>query len=85
MNYFPFLRGKQNELLALRDLAGKISSHGRVIPIIEPVKSNRTTEISIEEFVEKSMPFLFICNPIHGRFFIQCQSTEGKDYQLAIN
>ena len=78
MNYFPFLRGKQNELLALRDLAGKISSHGRVIPIIEPVKSNRTTEISIEEFVEKSMPFLFICNPIHGEFSYNVNQLKEK-------
>ena len=68
MNYFPFLRGKQNELLAIRDLASSIAKHGRVIPIIEPVNANSTTRISIDRFIEESMPFLFICNPIHGQF-----------------
>lgn len=66
MKYFPFFRGKQNELLALRDLAAKIVTHGRVIPILEPVNQNSTTQKSIEVFMEKSMSFLFICNPIHG-------------------
>ncbi len=68
MNYFPFLRGKQNELMAVRDLASNIAKHRRVIPIIEPVKANSTTRISIDRFIEESMPFLFICNPIHGEF-----------------
>ena len=68
MNYFPFLRGKQHELLAVRNLASSIAKHGRVVPIIEPVNANSTTRISIELFIEKSMPFLFICNPIHGDF-----------------
>lgn len=40
--YFPYLRGRQNELLCLRELldAGKLSS--QVIPIIEPVKFSST-------------------------------------------
>lgn len=40
--YFPYLRGRQNELLCLRELldAGKLST--KIIPIIEPVKFSRT-------------------------------------------
>lgn len=74
MNYFPFLRGKQNELIVVRDLAPLIVENGRVIPIIEPVNANATTKISIGRFVEASMPFLFICNPDYGRF---TYDTEG--------
>ena len=66
--YFPFLRGKQNELMALRGLAASIADNGRVIPIIEPVNTNSTTQISIDRFIEASMPFLLVCNPIHGKF-----------------
>ena len=66
--YFPFLRGKQNELMALRGLAASIADHGRVIPIVEAVNANSTTQISLDRFIEASMPFLFVCNPIHGRF-----------------
>jgi hypothetical protein len=66
--YFPFLRGKLNELMALRELAGEIAEHRRVIPIIEPVNNNPTARISLDRFIEASMPFLFICNPFHGDF-----------------
>ena len=68
MRYFPFLRGKQNELIAVRDLAADIVRNGNVIPILEPVNSNSTTLKSINQFMKVSMPFLFICNPIYGEF-----------------
>lgn len=68
MNYFPFLRGKQNELIAVRDLAAMIVGNGRVIPIIDPVNANSATRISIEHFINGGMSFLFVCNPIHGSF-----------------
>lgn len=48
MKYFPFFRGKQNELIALRDLAANIVKNGNVIPILELVNSNPTTLISID-------------------------------------
>jgi hypothetical protein len=66
--YFPFLRGKQNELMALRELAEQIAEHRRVIPIIEPVNRNSTTRISLDRYIEVSMPFLFVCNPSYGEF-----------------
>ena len=68
MRYFPLLRGKQNEMIALRDLAGEIAKNGNVIPILEAVNGNATTQISLDRFVVESMPFLFICNPRHGEF-----------------
>jgi hypothetical protein len=66
--YFPFLRGKQNELMALRELAHAIAEHGSIIPIIEPVNGNQTTRISLDRYVEVSMPFLFVSNPAFGDF-----------------
>ena len=66
--YFPFLRGKQNELMALRELAHEIAEHGSIIPIIEPVNRNATTRISLDRYIEVSMPFLFVSNPVYGDF-----------------
>ena len=66
--YFPFLRGKLNELMALRDLAGEIAESGQVIPIIEPVRNNPNTRISLDQFTQAAMPFLLICNPRYGDF-----------------
>ena len=36
--YFPYLRGKQFELIAIRELVEMMSATGKIIPIIEPVK-----------------------------------------------
>jgi hypothetical protein len=66
--YFPFLRGKLNELMALRELAEAIAESGKVIPIIEPVRNNANTRISLDQYTEAAMPFLLICNPVYGDF-----------------
>lgn len=66
--YFPFLRGKLNELMALRVLAEPIAASGQVIPIIEPVRNNANTRISLDQYTEAAMPFLLICNPAYGDF-----------------
>jgi hypothetical protein len=36
--YFPYLRGKQYELLALKERAELLGSSDAIVPIIEPVK-----------------------------------------------
>ena len=84
MRYFPFLRGKRYEMIALRDLAENIANDGFVIPIIEPVNSNRTTLKSIERFIEKSMGFLLICNPIYGKFSKRSDLLVGTDIELTL-
>lgn len=70
--YFPLLRGKQNELLAVRELDLKLADHGGVIPIIEPVKdTNRSIGdlhrcfTKLEDSGAKS---IFIVNPQCGDF-----------------
>jgi hypothetical protein len=66
--YFPFLRGKQNELLALKLLASTIATRQTVVPIIEPINGNGTTQGSFEKYVEEGMPFVFVTNPKHGEY-----------------
>lgn len=66
--YFPYLRGRQNELLCLRELldAGKLSS--KVIPIIEPVKFSSTLFSTLTKFVEMGHQVIVIRNPEVGSF-----------------
>ncbi len=66
--YFPYLRGRQNELLCLRELldAGKLSS--KVIPIIEPVKFSSTFFSTLKKFVEMNRQIVVIRNPKVGLF-----------------
>ena len=37
--YYPYFRGKQNELILIREQA-ELISNSKIIPIIEPVKRN---------------------------------------------
>lgn len=67
--YFPYLRGRQNELLCLRDLldAGTLSQ--KVIPIIEPIKLNSTFFSTLTRFIERNHKIVIIENPKVGSFY----------------
>jgi hypothetical protein len=67
--YFPYLRGKQFELIALRELSALMSSRSeKISPIIEPVKDSSTLRSTLKELVEKNINFNFIINPRVGSF-----------------
>jgi hypothetical protein len=69
--YFPYFRGKQNELLLLREKAELISS-SQITPIIEPVKKNiGQIKKCISALIENNAEFILIANPKHGDFSIE--------------
>lgn len=61
--YFPILRGKQNELLALRELLedGKLSNE--ILPVIEPVTPSSTFKSLLLNFNSKNRSIAIIQNP----------------------
>lgn len=76
--YFPILRGKRNELLALRDCKQKISASNAVIPVIEPVKSNPNDILRcIRELSDSGVDHLVICNPQEGDLVRDHRSLDG--------
>ena len=64
--YFPILRGRQFELIALRELSEYNLIGNRVIPIIEPVKPTSTLISTLSTFREKGLPIAVIRNPRVG-------------------
>lgn len=82
--YFPYFRGKQNELLLLREKSELISS-SNIIPIIEPVKTN-TSQIRkcITALNEKTAEFILITNPKHGDFTKENNFSGSEIYQEAL-
>ncbi|ATF30452.1 sce7725 family protein [Staphylococcus simulans] len=60
--YYPYLRGKQNELLALRELLeeNKIGNH--IQPIIEPVKYTTTFVNTLNNFKEANKKIHIVVN-----------------------
>lgn len=67
--YFPYLRGKQFELLALREFANKNASNRKIIPIIEPVKNSfNSLKTAIEVMLKQGLKFALVLNPNDGDF-----------------
>jgi hypothetical protein len=54
--YFPYLRCKQFELLALRELAPKLGVSQKISPVLEPVNRSTTALIkALEKFVQENI------------------------------
>lgn len=66
--YFPYLRGRQYELLALRELVTKDLLNSHILPVVEPVKLSSTLSKTMEEFVKKQKKIGIVCNPVVGSF-----------------
>ena len=65
--YFPYLRGKQFELLALRELVLLMASNrAKVSPIIEPVKNTSTLINTLSDLRRSNINFNIIINPSVG-------------------
>lgn len=50
--YFPILRGRQFELLALRECVNKNLLSNKIIPIVEPVKVSSTYTKTVDSFIK---------------------------------
>ena len=67
--YFPYLRGKQYELLALKDFSQMSPNNAKIIPVIEPVKSQvNGLNSALEALRDNAMRFAVILNPKDGDF-----------------
>ncbi|WP_458413289.1 sce7725 family protein [Schinkia sp. CFF1] len=64
--YFPIIRGRQYDLLALRELknSGRLSE--KIVPIIEPIKISSTLLSTISAFEENNSNIIVISNPKVG-------------------
>jgi hypothetical protein len=85
--YFPYLRGKQFELLSLRELSILPLDAFKIVPIIEPVKKDlKSLETAIKALSKNSVKVQLVVNPEHGDLkkghlaifdFIEKMTSEG--------
>lgn len=66
--YFPYVRGRQYELLALRELVSNNLLGDYLIPIIEPVKLSSTLTKTMSQYIKANHPISIIRNPLVGSF-----------------
>ncbi len=66
--YYPYFRGKQYELITIRECAS-LMSENNFVPIIEPVKDNLSSlKRSLDELMKCGAQFILIVNPKFGDF-----------------
>lgn len=65
--YYPFLRARQFELIALRELATEGATQGVIIPVLEPVKeTHNNLTLAHKVFQDKNQSAYLIVNPTIG-------------------
>ncbi len=65
--YYPYLRGRQFELIALREYAFQYGIKNNIIPIIEPVKGTfNSMKLALPKLKEGKVKFALILNPQVG-------------------
>lgn len=64
--YFPYFRGRQYDLLALKELIQMRLISSKVVPVIEPVKMSSTLKSTFKAFEDAESPIAVILNPSVG-------------------
>lgn len=87
--YFPYLRGKQFELIALRELVSLPLNPEKIVPIVEPVKQGlKTVSTALKALRPLNVQIQLIINPQVGELvgrtteivtFIDEQIDQGVD------
>ena len=85
--YLPYLRARQYELIALRELIEKNLIGDKIIPIIEPIKLSPTLMKTLNAFVNKNRKIVVIHNPKVGNFLkeLSDNSKEVEFRNLLLN
>lgn len=83
--YFPILRGRQFELLALRECVEKNILSEHITPIIEPVKVSSTFTSTVNSFIETGRSIAVIHNPQVGSWGKDLEKESNKKIGERIN
>ena len=82
--YFPILRGRQFELLALRECIDQNILSDRVIPVLEPVKVSTTFVKTVDAFCRVDKPIAIIRNPQVGLWLKELDMESNADIRAQI-
>ena len=91
--YFPYLRGKQFDLIALKELGDIMQTNSsKISPIIEPVKDSSTLKSTLKDLASRNINFNIIINPKVGDLInsperilsiLESELREFSNYQIA--
>ncbi len=83
--YFPYFRGRQYELLALKELAVKKLITNSVVPVIEPVKLIPALNNSLKAFNSSNLSIGLILNPNVGDLTDEPKTIDQLLNKMEIN
>lgn len=63
MIYYPYLRGRMYDLLALKELVEQDSLSEKIVPIIEPVRDSKELQETVNLLIDHKKSFSIIANP----------------------
>ncbi len=77
--YYPYFRGRQFELIALRELVTekRLGTAG-IIPVVEPVKLSSTLISTLQAFVDADKSIGVVINPVYGNFLDEVASSDEE-------
>lgn len=81
--YFPYLRGRQSEMLAIRKLLKEDRLNIKVTPVIEPVKPTATLRKTLEYFIERERELILVSNPQVGSFKNELNKTDETKMEFS--
>lgn len=79
--YLPYLRGKENELRALKEFVESNELKEELIPIIEPIKYSKIFEDTLNTFIKKDKKIIIIHNPKVGNFLKEIDKDKNLKFQ----
>lgn len=82
--YFPYLRGRQFELIALRELIENDLIGKKVIPVLEPIKPTSTLAKTLAICSEKKHLHALVVNPAVGEFVSKIKEKD-RNSDEAVN
>ncbi len=81
--YYPYLRGRQFELIALREYAQQYGNLNNIIPIIEPVKKTfNSMKLALPLLTKGDVRFALILNPRVGEINKSVDITDALKDEL---
>lgn len=83
--YFPYLRGRQFELIAVRELLDKKIIDNKVVPIIEPVKLTSTLVKTLQTYTAKKHQIALVMNPEVGEFITKVKEKRKEEDKVVFD
>ncbi len=76
--YFPILRGRQYELIALRELVESKKLSEKIVPILEPVRLSSTLLTTVDSLNKDKKEIAVVLNPQVGNFLEEMSNSKDS-------